>query len=535
MHDWRLLRKYVEEDSQAAFADLARRYTDLVYCTCLREIGDAPLAEEAAQAVFLVLARKAPSFHRGTTLSSWLFQTALLTSKNVLRQEHRRRRLEERAAIHMEQTTQCGPDGWEQAEPLLNDALQSLSAAQRGLVLQRFWEDRPLAEIGRALGITEDAARMRINRALERLRRWFAARNVLLSAAALAAGLPLAVRPAPARCAEAVLRACLPPAGLPAPASHVQTIAQGVIHTMTLKRLRLQLGAAALVAALSLGTAGAVRITTQAKARTLAAEKQQDQARALAVLDRMYATYAAMHSFRCSVRNHEDPLSTDQVASYEIERPNKIRFRRATLLGDPEMSGQALAISDGSSLYVTCTENKGLANRYLKQPLITSPRQPADFRYWFADFGNLPGWGTEADAGMPDVALEIRLHDHLYPQMSAPEYSMGQSVVLDLPGQPGPMPFDVVIARIPWRAGTPNRDWKGAAETVTYYIGQRDHLLYKMTAADMLSPTDRDTRTETYNSIEVNPKLDPSDFVFTPPPGSHEVGRVSDLFPGGRM
>ncbi len=534
MHDWRLLRKYVEEDSQAAFASLVRRYTDLVYCTCLRELGDPSLAEEAMQAVFLVLARKASSFRRGATLPSWLFQTALLTSKNVLRQEQRRRRLEERVATPMEQTTWGGPDGWEQAEPLLNDALQALSAAQRGLVIQRFWEDRPLAEIGRALGITEDAARMRINRALERLRRWFAARNVLLSAAALAAGLPQAVRPAPARCAEAVLRVCLPPAGLPVPDPRVQTIAQGAIHTMTLKRLRLQLGAAALVAALSLGTAGAVRVTTQAKARTVAAEKQQDQARALAVLDRMYATYAAMHSFRCNVTSREDPLGTAQDATYEIQRPNNIRFHRATLLG-ADMSGQALAVSDASNLYVTCTENKGRADRYLKQPLITSPRQPADFRYWFADFGNLPGWGTESDAGMPDVALGIRLHDHLYPQMSAPEYSMGQSVVLDLPGQPGPMPFDVVTARIPWRAGTPNRDWKGAAETVTYYIGQRDHLLYKMTAVDMLSPTDRDTRTETYNSIEVNPKLNPSDFIFTPPPGSKEVGRVSDLFPGGQM
>jgi RNA polymerase sigma factor (sigma-70 family) len=524
MHDWRLLRKYVEEDSQAAFADLVRRYTDLVYCTCLREIGDAPLAEEATQAVFLVLARKAPSFGHGTTLSSWLFQTALLTSKNVFRQEQRRRRLEERAATHMEQTTRRGLDGWEQAEPLLNDALRSLSAVQRGLVLQRFWEDRPLAEIGQSLGISEDAARMRINRALERLRRWFAARNVILSAAALAAGLPLAVRPAPARCAEAVLRACLLPAGLPKPDSPVHAIAQGVIHTMNLKRLRLQLGAAALVAALSLGTAGAIRVTTQAKARTVA-EKQQDQAHALAVLDRMYATYAAMHSFKCDVLNQETN-NGGQVASYEIERPNKIRFRRATLINDVELSGKALAVSDGSNLYVTCTENKGLADRYAKIPLYHSDGP-------FSDFGGLPSWGSAGITGMPDVLLGDKLGP--ITNLSPPEYSLGPPTTMDFSGIRHPVALDVVVARMTYRVGTPGRDWKGAAEIVAYYIGQSDHLLYQVTVADPLGPTTWDVDKETINGMEINPKPEPSDFVFTPPPGSHEVGRVSDLFPGGRM
>ena len=76
MHDWRLLRKYAEDDSQAAFAALVRRYTDLVYCTCLRELGDPSLAEDATQAVFLVLARKTASLQRGATLSSWLFQNS---------------------------------------------------------------------------------------------------------------------------------------------------------------------------------------------------------------------------------------------------------------------------------------------------------------------------------------------------------------------------------------------------------------------------------------------------------------------------
>ena len=527
--DWQLIQKYVQEGVQAAFGDLVRRHTNLVYCTCLREIGDPALAEDATQAVFLILAQKSRSFRPGTTLSSWLFQSALLTSKNVRRRERRRQVREQRMVTEMAQTTPPQPEGWEEMEPLLNDALHALPTAQRGLVLERFLEDRPLAEIGAARGISEDAARMRLNRALDRLRRWFAARNVLLSAAALAALLPLAVRPAPAHCAEALLRLALPPSVLPTSEAPIHAIAQGAIHTMTLKRLRLQLGAAALVAVLSIGTTSAVRIHTQTKARAIAAAKQQDQARALAVLDRMYATYAAMHSFRCSVRVHEDPLSTDQVASYEIERPSKIRFRRFTLLGDPEMSGQALGVSDGSSLYVTCTENKGLADRYVKMPSADT----ADHNGWMADFGGLPAWGTEPRAGMPDVALGLTLRPSS--QLSAPEYSLGPPTVIDFPGVAFPVALDVVVARMSYQAGTPGRDWKGAAEVVTYYIGQRDHLLYKLTAADPLSPTEWDTRTELINGIEINPKLPPTDFVFTPTSDSHEVQRTSDLFPGGRM
>jgi RNA polymerase sigma factor (sigma-70 family) len=524
MTDWQLIQKYVQDDAQAAFGGLVRRHTDLVYGTCLRETGDPSLAEEATQAVFLILARKAQSFRPGTTLSSWLFQTALLTSKNVLRRERRRQTREQRMVAEMERTMPPPLDGWEEMEPLLNEALQALSAAQCGLVLERFGEGRPLAEIGAARGISEDAARMRLNRALDRLRRWFAARNVVLSAAALAILLPQTVRPAPARCAEAVLRLALPPAASDSP---IHAIAQGAIHTMNLKRLRLQLGAAALVAALSLGTAGAVRVTTQIKARAVLVQKRLDQARALAVLDRMYATYAAMHSFRCSVRSHEDPLSTDQEASYEIERPNKIHFRRATLLGDPEMSGNALAVSDGNSLSVTCTENKGLANHYAKMPLS----RLTDYSGWFETLGGIPSWGTQANVGMPDVLLGIRPLDSPSPQLSAAEYSSGQPTVIDFSGIARPVPLDVVVARMH------ELPLVGAVkdDIVTYYIGQKDHLLYKVTAAYMVGPTQWDTRTETYNSIEVNPKLAPSDFVFTPPPGSHEVGRVSDLFPGGRM
>ena len=87
--DWQLIKRHVrrhtEADAQAAFGALVRRHMDMVYATCLRALDEPELAKDAAQAVFLILARRAPAFRPGTTLPSWLFQTALLTANNVRR------------------------------------------------------------------------------------------------------------------------------------------------------------------------------------------------------------------------------------------------------------------------------------------------------------------------------------------------------------------------------------------------------------------------------------------------------------------
>ena len=130
--DWHLIRRHVqrhtEADAQAAFSVLVRRHMDMVYATCLRALGEPALAEDAAQAVFLILARKAPAFRPGTTLPSWLFQTALLTANNVRRRERRRQAHEQKVVVGMVSDLEQAPPpfGWADIEPLLNDALASL-------------------------------------------------------------------------------------------------------------------------------------------------------------------------------------------------------------------------------------------------------------------------------------------------------------------------------------------------------------------------------------------------------------------------
>ncbi len=542
MTDWQLLQKFADDNSQAAFAEICRRYTSLVYRVCQRELGESSLAEDAAQAVFLLLARKAPSLKpgRADSLSPWLFQAALLTAKNARRQEQRRQAHELEAA-QMQTQHSAGTPEWAEVEPLLNAALQALPAGQRTILLERYFQGRPLVEVGMGLGISEDAARMRVNRALDRLRRWFAARNIALSAAALASLLPLAVRPAPAHAAEAISRLALPTSG-GSTAAH--TLAQGVFHAMNLHRLKLQLGAVALVAVFVFGTAGAVRVTTQMKVRRVAAEQQQSSAQALAIMNQMYATYAAMKSFKCNVVS-SDLLTKDgtvkimQYSEFEVENPNKMRLHRTTL-SDADESGQMLAVSDGRNLYVTCTENHGLADRYLKTSIASdtgtsSPKyKPLALMELKA---NIPESGPiELGAGMPSIALGVRLHTSFnprhtsYPQFLDPEYSVEKLSVMNFSGLGFGVPVDIVVARIPARVtGQPNSDVSD--EYVTYYIGQKDHLLYELTVGLSPDPAAVGTRTETYYNRETNSELSPTDFTFTPPSGSHEVQDIRDLDP----
>lgn len=205
MQDWQLLQDYAKHGSEAAFARLVERHAGLVYSTCLREVREPALAEDVTQVVFLLLARKASSMREGTVLAGWLFNTARFAAKNALKQQNRRRLAEEKAAAEI--MTNLSPTDaeseavWQEIEPLLHGGLAALPQRDRDAVLLRFFEGRSLKETGETLGISEDAARMRVARAVDKLRRYFARHGFAVPAAALIALLGThAVHAAPAAC-----------------------------------------------------------------------------------------------------------------------------------------------------------------------------------------------------------------------------------------------------------------------------------------------------------------------------------------------
>jgi len=186
-----LLRRYVEDRSQEAFTELVRGNLDLVYSAALRQLdGDSHGAQEAAQAVFTDLARKAPSLSRHTALTGWLYTSTHFAAAKLRRTEQRRQAMEREASIMNELTaTAESTANWEKLRPVLDGVMHELNARDREAVLLRYFEQRSFAEIGDHLGLGENAARMSVERALDKLSGLLARRGVNSTAAALALAL----------------------------------------------------------------------------------------------------------------------------------------------------------------------------------------------------------------------------------------------------------------------------------------------------------------------------------------------------------
>ena len=188
LDDISLLRRYAEQNSEEAFAELVSRHVNKVYSVALRHTQNPHQAEEITQAVFVILASKAGRLGKRVVLSGWLYQTARLTAITFIRSEVRRVRREREA--HMQNLlNEKESDLWPQIAPLLDAAMSGLNEADRVAVVLRFFDGKSFKEVGATLGSSEAAAKMRLNRAMEKLRAFFTRRGVVLSGAALTAAI----------------------------------------------------------------------------------------------------------------------------------------------------------------------------------------------------------------------------------------------------------------------------------------------------------------------------------------------------------
>jgi RNA polymerase sigma factor (sigma-70 family) len=254
MEDWQLIREYVGLGSETAFRTLVSRHLNHVHATALRMVGDAQLAEEVTQAVFILLARKAPKLPRTAVLGGWLYHTARFVAARALRSERRRKRREEEA-FRMQQGS-GSDDGWQKLSPLLDEGLGQLAQQERNALVLRYFQEKPLREVGQTLGLSEDAARKRVTRALEKLRLFFGRKGLTLSAAALTTVLAgHTAEAAPQALSETMASAALSHAG-----GAVQTLpllARETVQAWRRTQLaaRFSLAGAAILTALLLSTA----------------------------------------------------------------------------------------------------------------------------------------------------------------------------------------------------------------------------------------------------------------------------------------
>jgi RNA polymerase sigma factor (sigma-70 family) len=189
--DSELLRLYAEAGSQDAFAELVRRRIGLVYSVALRQTrGDAHRAQDATQAVFTDLARKAHLLARRPVLAGWLYRSAQFAAAGLIRAEQRRHVREQEA--HTMETIAANDDpemDWNKVRPVLDQALNEMDEPDRDAILLRFFDGRSFVEIGQRLRFTESAARMRVERALDKLNASLSRRGITSTSAALGVAL----------------------------------------------------------------------------------------------------------------------------------------------------------------------------------------------------------------------------------------------------------------------------------------------------------------------------------------------------------
>lgn len=217
--DAELLRAYAKDRSEPAFAELVRRHVNLVYSVALRNLaGDTQLAEDVTQQVFTDLAHKAGMLSRHAVLGGWLYRSTQFAAAKTVRSERRRRLREQEAeAMHASSASPGSEPNWEKLRPTLDRLIGELDERDRDAVWLRFVANQSYAEIAMKLDLSENAARMRVDRALAKLHQRLTRAGITSSLAALGSALAGQVRSiAPAGLAGAVMEtvATIPAVGV---------------------------------------------------------------------------------------------------------------------------------------------------------------------------------------------------------------------------------------------------------------------------------------------------------------------------------
>ena len=189
MHDLadaELLKHYVHDTDESAFAALVQRHLPMVYGASLRCLRNPDAAKEVAQNTFIALAKRAVLLIGHPSLGGWLYRTTIHFAQHHSRSQHRRQHYE-LLAHHLGTCMKPENSLLTELLPVLDHVMLELRSADREALVLRYFGNRPIREVAAALGIGEDAAQKRIAKALERLTYLFRKRGFRIAAVAFTA------------------------------------------------------------------------------------------------------------------------------------------------------------------------------------------------------------------------------------------------------------------------------------------------------------------------------------------------------------
>jgi len=344
--DGQLLGSFIDQKDEAAFETLVRRHGPMVFGVCRRVVRNHHDAEDAFQATFLVLARKASSVKQPERLANWLHGVALRTATKAKTMTAKRRG-REKQVTELPELEAAQQGHWFDLQPLLDQELKGLPENYRLPILLCDLEGKTIKEAAQQLGWPQGTLAGRLARGRKLLAKRLAGRGVVLSAGSLAvvisqnvasAGVPTALMSSTVKAATTIAAGQATVAGV-VPAK-VAILTEGVLKAMLLSKLKTATVGLLLVALLS-GAAGAIYQTQAAehpkqepKTKTTVGEATSPPEKAGPKKDKIPKKNLAEAWAVVSVKDKQkNTLDFDPIFSHAAGTQAPIRNARLTLQG----------------------------------------------------------------------------------------------------------------------------------------------------------------------------------------------------------
>lgn len=332
-HDGQLLTEVASNGSEAAFAELVRRHSSMVLNQSRRLLFDTHEAEDATQAVFLVLWKKARSLRNSVTVAAWLHGVTRNVCSNAQRARNARK-LKERKVMEMNRSLPEKHEQWDEIKDVLDDELYRLPEKYRLPLILFHLESRQLDEIAGLLDTNSSTVGTRLRRGREMLRSRIVGRGVKIGAAPLLAAIGAHVSAAemPASFAATTAKSTsLFGAGHVVPTGALSTqsiaLAKGTLQMLTAAKIKMVAVSVAAVVALGGGSAAVVNAVllpaaTQPAVLSAAEKKLDSEWKSLSELDRDQLAkrhlHAIAHAFHAYIEDHNGALPPAAVPNPDL-------------------------------------------------------------------------------------------------------------------------------------------------------------------------------------------------------------------------